>query len=59
LKEEEVLEILESKPDDLELILTGRGSPERIIEKADLVSEIKNVKHPYDKGVLRRKGIEY
>ncbi|MEW6674525.1 MAG: cob(I)yrinic acid a,c-diamide adenosyltransferase [Nitrospirota bacterium] len=59
LKEEEVLGILDSKPEDLELILTGRGASEKIIERADLVSEIKKIKHPFDKGVQRRKGIEY
>jgi len=59
LKEEEVLEILDSKPERLELILTGRGASKRMIEKADLVSEIKKIKHPYDKGIQTRKGIEY
>jgi len=59
LKEEEVLDILNSKPKNLELVLTGRGATEKIIGKADLVSEIKKIKHPYDRGIQRRKGIEY
>lgn len=59
LKEEDVLGILDSKPEDLELILTGRGAPEKIIKRADLVSEIKNIKHPFDKGKKGREGIEY
>ncbi|MEW6419842.1 MAG: cob(I)yrinic acid a,c-diamide adenosyltransferase [Nitrospirota bacterium] len=59
LKEEEVLGILDSKPEDLELILTGRGAPEKIIKRADLVSEIKKIKHPFDKGIKGREGIEY
>lgn len=59
LKEEEVLEILDRKPEDLELILTGREAAPKIIEKADLVSEIQKIKHPYDLGVPSRKGIEY
>lgn len=59
LKEEEVIEILNSKPEKLEIVLTGRGCPEKLIEKADLVSEIKKIKHPFDKGLLGRKGIEY
>lgn len=59
LKEEEVLDILNSKPKNLELVLTGRGATKGIIEKGDLVSEIKKIKHPYDLGVKRRKGIEY
>jgi cob(I)alamin adenosyltransferase len=59
LKEEEVLGILDSKPEGLELVLTGRGAPEKIIKRADLVSEIKNIKHPFDKGIKGREGIEY
>lgn len=59
LKEAEILDILNSKPEDLELILTGRGATKRIIEKADLVSEMKKIKHPYDIGVKGRRGIEY
>jgi len=59
LKEEEVLEIFKLKPKKLELVLTGRGVTKRIIEKADLVSEIKKVKHPFDTGVNSRRGIEY
>lgn len=59
LKESEVLDILDSKPGKLELILTGRGATRKIIQKADLVSEIKKIKHPYETGVQKRKGIEY
>lgn len=59
LKEEELLALLEAKPQKLELILTGRGATEGIIEKADLVSQIKKIKHPYDQGVQGREGIEY
>lgn len=59
LKEDEILDILNSKPENLELILTGRGATQKIIERADLVSEIRKVKHPYDVGIKRRKGIEH
>ena len=59
LKEEEVLSLLETKPEKLELVLTGRGITEKIIEKADLVSEVKEVKHPYSQGIKSREGIEY
>ena len=59
LKEEEVLSLLEAKPEKLELVLTGRGITDKIIEKADLVSEVKEVKHPYSQGIKSRKGIEY
>ena len=59
LKEDEVLSLLEAKPERLELVLTGRGATKRIVEKADLVSEVKKVKHPYEQGTESRKGIEY
>jgi len=59
LKETEVLCLLDSKPARLELILTGRGVSENIVKKADLVSEIKKIKHPYDTGEKARKGIEW
>ncbi|MBI5143772.1 MAG: cob(I)yrinic acid a,c-diamide adenosyltransferase [Candidatus Omnitrophica bacterium] len=59
LKEEEVIEILDSKPNELELILTGRYPSERMVKRAHLVSEIKKVKHPYDSGMKGRMGIEY
>ncbi|HOK56645.1 MAG TPA: cob(I)yrinic acid a,c-diamide adenosyltransferase [bacterium] len=59
LKEEEIIEMMEEKPENIELVLTGRGATEKIIEKADYVSEIKKIKHPYDKGIKARKGIEY
>ncbi|MBI4650049.1 cob(I)yrinic acid a,c-diamide adenosyltransferase [Candidatus Desantisbacteria bacterium] len=59
LKEEEVIDILNTKPEKLELILTGRSASKNIIHKADLVSEIENIKHPYDSGIQGRKGIDY
>jgi cob(I)alamin adenosyltransferase len=59
LREEEILSLLEAKPEKLELVLTGRGATERIIEKADLVSEVKEVKHPHGRGIQSREGIEY
>ncbi|MBL7072809.1 MAG: cob(I)yrinic acid a,c-diamide adenosyltransferase [Candidatus Omnitrophica bacterium] len=59
LKENEILDLMESKPARLELVLTGRDASENIIKKADLVSEIKKIKHPYDTGEKPRQGIEY
>jgi cob(I)alamin adenosyltransferase len=59
LKEEDVLFLLEAKPEKLELVLTGRGATEKIIQKADLVSEVREVKHPYSQGIKSREGIEY
>jgi len=54
----DVIEFIKSKPDTVELILTGRYCPEELMELADLVTEMKEVKHYYQKGVLTRKGIE-
>jgi cob(I)alamin adenosyltransferase len=59
IPEELALEFIENKPQNTELILTGRNMPQSVIEKADYVSEIKKIKHPYDKGILAREGIEY
>ena len=54
-----VVELVKGKPADVELVLTGRDMPAALIELADLVTEMKNVKHPYDVGVAARPGIEY
>ncbi|MCF7875500.1 cob(I)yrinic acid a,c-diamide adenosyltransferase [Candidatus Bipolaricaulota bacterium] len=59
IEEEEFISLLEMKPDNLELICTGRGAPESLIAEADLVSRIENVKHFYDEGVVQRPGYEY
>src|SRR3989344_6924633 len=48
----EVLELIKNKPEKTELILTGRGAPKELIDVADLVTEMKRVRHPFDKGIL-------
>lgn len=53
-----LLRLVESKPQDLELVCTGRYAPDFLIEKADLVTEMKEVKHYYKTGVKARDGIE-
>lgn len=55
----EVIDILKNVPRHKELILTGRYMPEEFAEYADLISEIKEVKHHFQKGTSARKGIEY
>ena len=55
----EMIEILKNKPQDMEIVLTGRNAKPEIIELAHLVSEIKPIKHYWDTGVAARKGIEY
>jgi len=54
-----VLEMVARKPEQLELVLTGRDMPEDLVEVADLVTEMVKVKHPYDEGIKSRPGIEY
>ncbi len=54
-----IFDLIEKKPERTELILTGRDMSIGIMEKADYVSEINKIKHPYDKGILARKGIEF
>jgi len=54
-----VLELIKEKPKHVELILTGRYASNEIIEVADLVTEMKEIKHPFNKGYQARKGIEY
>ena len=56
---EDVLELIRSKPPHVELVLTGRKAPEEIVEAADLVTEMKEIKHPYRRGVPPRPGIEF
>jgi cob(I)alamin adenosyltransferase len=59
LTEEEICNLLEQKPDKMEIILTGRDVPARIREMAHLVTEMKLVKHPFDQGIGPREGIEW
>jgi cob(I)alamin adenosyltransferase len=56
---EELISLIKSKPDETEIVITGRYAPESLIEAADLVTEMKEIKHYYDHGVAARKGIEY
>ncbi len=59
LDEDEVIEVLKNKPDEMEIVLTGRNAHPKIIELAHLVSKIEPVKHYWDTGIAARKGIEY
>jgi len=56
---DEVVKLIKNKPKHVELILTGRNAPAQVIEIADLVTEMKEIKHPYAQGIPQRKGIEY
>jgi cob(I)alamin adenosyltransferase len=58
VSERDVLEILDMRPEGVEVVLTGRYAPASFIDRADLVTEMKDVKHYFDKGVPAREGIE-
>ncbi|MEW6673152.1 MAG: cob(I)yrinic acid a,c-diamide adenosyltransferase [Thermodesulfobacteriota bacterium] len=55
---EELLRLIAGKPDAVEMVITGRGARPEIIDRADLVTEMKSVRHYFDKGVTARVGIE-
>lgn len=59
LEEQEVLELLSQKPADLHLVLTGRDALPAVIDRADLVTEMRLIKHPFQKGIRAQKGIEF
>ena len=55
----DISEIIKKRDKSVELVLTGRGATKELINLADLVTEMKNIKHPFDKGLTSRKGIDY
>ena len=56
---EEVVRFLKEKPEHLEVVMTGRDPDEAILSQADYISEIRAVRHPFEKGVPAREGIEF
>ena len=59
IKVEDVIELIKNKPEDLNLVLTGNYVKPEIIEIADLVTEMKEIKHPYQLGIKAKKGIDF
>ncbi|HET90846.1 MAG TPA: cob(I)yrinic acid a,c-diamide adenosyltransferase [Chloroflexi bacterium] len=57
--EGQVIHLIETKPPQVELVLTGRRATDAIIERADLVTEMREVRHPYQRGIPARPGIEF
>lgn len=55
----QVKKLLTDRPKRLHLILTGRNAPQELIDMADLVTEMKEIKHPYQKGILAQKGVDF
>ncbi|HXV70379.1 MAG TPA: cob(I)yrinic acid a,c-diamide adenosyltransferase [Acidimicrobiia bacterium] len=56
---DEVIQVLESRPEDVSLIITGRDAPPEIVAIADTVTEMRKIKHAYDSGIMARRGIDY
>jgi cob(I)alamin adenosyltransferase len=59
MTEEEILRVLKNKPKRLHLVVTGRNASSGLLELADLITEMKAVKHPYASGVKAQKGFDY
>lgn len=59
IPEDELLRVLQERPAGVDVLLTGRGAGRAIIEAADLVTEMREIKHPYSTGVAARKGVEF
>ena len=56
---ETIVEFISSKPKKVELILTGRSASQEVMEQADYVTEMKCIKHPFERGIPARRGIEF
>ena len=56
---EEIVALIKGKPDALELVLTGRNAKAEVMEAADYVTEMTPIKHPYDRGIKARKGVDF
>ena len=59
LEEDPIRQLIDDKPPELEIVLTGREPPDFLLRAADYITEMKCVRHPYDKGIPARKGIEF
>lgn len=59
LKAGDLVKLVKNKPEKVNLVITGRGAPQELIDIADIVSEIKEIKHAFGEGIKARKGIEF
>ena len=55
---DELVSLIQARPPELEVILTGRNPPQALLDLADYITEMKKIRHPYDKGITARRGIE-
>lgn len=59
VKIQDVMKLLDEAPEDMVIVMTGRQAPKELIERADFVNEVRDVKHPFRKGVPAQEGIQY
>jgi cob(I)alamin adenosyltransferase len=59
IDQDRVRQLLDSKPEFLEIVITGRDAPQLLVERADYISEIRKIRHPFDSGTPARKGVEW
>ena len=59
IQTQRLVELLRTRPDGLEVVLTGRNPDRTLVDLADYVTQMQKIKHPYDQGVGARRGIEY
>ena len=59
ITESDIIDLIKRKPHNMEIVLTGRNAPDSLIDMADLVTEMKEIKHPYQQKIKARRGIEY
>ena len=59
ISDDDIQQVLAARPETVHLIITGRGAPDFLIEQADLVTEMKEIKHPFTSGMLAQPGIDY
>ncbi|HEX7033469.1 MAG TPA: cob(I)yrinic acid a,c-diamide adenosyltransferase, partial [Nitrososphaera sp.] len=59
ISEQDILDIIAAKPEKTSLVLTGNYAPDSVIAAADLVTEMKEIKHPYQQGIRAKKGIDF
>ena len=55
---DELVSLIQARPPELEVVLTGRNPPQALLDLADYITEMKKIRHPYDKGITARRGIE-
>ena len=59
ITQEDILDVIAAKPEKTSLVLTGNYVPEAVIDAADLVTEMREIKHPYQRGIKARKGVDF